>query len=97
MGPRPPAGGLTSAEARELVARHGPNVPARPARRTWWGVARRALREPFVLVLLAAAVLTSLTGDVPDTVVILVVVCVNTAVSVWQELRAERAVTVCRR
>lgn len=89
----PPVRGLSTPDAEALLARHGPNLPARVAHRSGWVVARRALREPLVLVLLAAAVLTSVSGDVPDTAVILVVVCVNTAVSVWQELLADRAVT----
>jgi Ca2+-transporting ATPase len=85
--------GLTGDEAAERLRRYGPNLVSRPPRRPLLGRVVRSLREPLVLVLLAAAVLTTLTGDLPDTVVILLVVAVNTTVAVWQEVRADRAVT----
>ncbi|XXJ61839.1 cation-translocating P-type ATPase [Embleya sp. MST-111070] len=77
----------------ERIARYGPNL-VRQARRTpLWARVATQLRDPLVLVLLAAAVLTTLTGDAADTAVILVVVTVNTLVGVVQEIRADRAVT----
>jgi Ca2+-transporting ATPase len=85
--------GLTASEARDRLARSGPNVVSRQPRPPVWRRTLRALRDPLVLVLLAAAVLTTATGDVPDTVVILLVVVVNTSVAVWQEFRADRAVS----
>lgn len=47
----------------------------------------------MIALLLAAAVVTALTGDLSDTVVIAIVVALNTCVGVVQEVRAERAVT----
>jgi magnesium-transporting ATPase (P-type) len=51
------------------------------------------VRDPLVLVLLAAAVLTTATGDWTNTCVIMLVVVVNTAVGVSQEVKADRAIT----
>ena len=51
------------------------------------------LRDPLILVLLAACVLTLVSGDLTDFAVIALVVVVNSAVGVAQELRADRAVT----
>ena len=50
------------------------------------------LRDPLILVLLAACVLTVVTGDWTDAAVIALVVVVNTAVGVRQEIKADRAV-----
>jgi Ca2+-transporting ATPase len=89
----PAAVGLTSAEAAHRLARYGPNaLPPEP--RT--PVLRRVLqqlRDPLIVVLLAAAALTIATGDLSDAAVILLVVTVNTVVGVVQEVRAEQAVT----
>jgi Ca2+-transporting ATPase len=86
-------GGLSSAAAAELLRRHGPNTaPTMPRRPVWRRIAS-ALREPLVLVLLVAATLTALTGDLSDTIVIALVVVANTTLAVWQEVRADRAVT----
>lgn len=46
----------------------------------------------MVSLLLAAGVVTALLGDWADTVIIAVVVCLNTAIGVAQQVRADRAV-----
>jgi len=63
-------GGLSSAEAEDRPARYGPNeLP--PARRTpLWQMILGQLRDPLVIVLLVAAVLTLATGDWTDAGVI---------------------------
>ncbi len=92
-GPEAVARGLTSAEAAARLARHGPNLlPVTPPVPVWWRVAGQ-LRDPLIIVLLVAAVLTAVTGDWADMTVILLVVVVNTSVGVAQEVRAERAIT----
>ncbi len=84
--------GLTQAEAEQRLLRYGPNEVAPPAPTPVWRRVARQVRDPLILVLLAAAALTLATGDIPDACVILLVVTVNTAVGVVQEIRAERAV-----
>jgi Ca2+-transporting ATPase len=88
-----PQRGLSSAEAAERLARDGRNVLPAPRRvRLWRRVAAQA-RDPLVLVLLAAAVLTTATGDWTDASVIVLVILVNTSVGVAQEVKADRAIT----
>jgi P-type Ca2+ transporter type 2C len=81
--------GLDETEAQNRLRVDGPNVlPPRPP----VPLTRRvltALREPLVLVLLAAMVLTVLSRDLGDTVIIALVVLVNTTLAVRQEVRAE--------
>jgi Ca2+-transporting ATPase len=86
-------GGLSSEEAAVRLERDGPNVlPGRPPTRLWRRVLTQ-LRDPLIVVLLAAAGLTIATGDSTDTAVILLVIVVNTSVGVAQEVRADRAIT----
>lgn len=54
------------------------------------------LRDPLILILLAAAVVTIPLGDIPDTIVILLVITLNTSVGVVQEAKADRAVSALR-
>jgi Ca2+-transporting ATPase len=90
------ASGLTSQQAQEAMTRHGPNaLPTRPPESLWRKVVR-AVRDPLVLVLLAAAALTILTADFTDAVVIGLVVIVNTTVAVRQEVGAEKALAALR-
>ncbi len=87
-----PGPGLDDDQARRLLAELGPNrIPrARPPR-----IVRRIarqLRDPMLLLLVAAGVFTTLTGDLPDTIIIGLVVVLNTVLGVAQEWRAERAI-----
>ncbi|NEW37667.1 cation-translocating P-type ATPase [Nocardia cyriacigeorgica] len=85
--------GLSSAEAAARLARDGPNmVPQPPPTRLWQRVTRQ-LRDPLIMVLLGATVLTAVTGDWTDMSVILLVIVANTVVGVGQEVRADRAIT----
>ncbi len=84
--------GLTDAEAARRLARDGPNeVSLHPSPPLWRSVLGQ-LTDVLVLVLLAAAVLTAVTGDLVDTAVIGLVVIVNTVLGVVQERRALREV-----
>ncbi|MFJ4670533.1 cation-translocating P-type ATPase [Kitasatospora purpeofusca] len=84
--------GLTEERAERLLAVYGPNeVRAAPSPPLWSRVAAQ-LRDPLILVLLVAVVLTVATGDHADAIVIGLVVVVNTTVGVTQEVRADNAV-----
>ncbi|MFB9547548.1 cation-translocating P-type ATPase [Micromonospora sagamiensis] len=91
---RPPSGpvGLGAAEAAERLRVEGPNSVAAPVRRHLVTRVARQLVDPLVALLLAAAVVTALLGDLPDTVVIVLVVLVNTVIGVVQEVRADKAI-----
>jgi magnesium-transporting ATPase (P-type) len=84
--------GLSSASAAERLARYGANELPRARRTPLWGLVAGQLRDPLSLVLLAAAVLTIATGDWTDASVILLVIVVNTAVGVAQEVKAGQAI-----
>ncbi|WP_275411789.1 cation-transporting P-type ATPase [Winogradskya humida] len=85
--------GLTSHEAARRLVRDGGNVlPTRRPPSLWRRVVSQ-LRDPLVLVLLAAAAFTLATADFTDASVILFVIVVNTTVGVIQEVKAERAIS----
>ncbi|MER6583083.1 cation-transporting P-type ATPase [Nonomuraea sp. NPDC001023] len=89
----PSSSGLSSAEAAVRLERDGPNLlPRKPPTPLWRRVVTQ-LRDPLIIVLLIAAALTVATGDWTDAAVIGLVIVVNTAVGVTQEVRADRAIT----
>ena len=91
--------GLSGAEAERRLARYGPNR-LEGAKRP--GLLRRFLsqmRDPMVLVLLAAAGLSLWASggeDWLDAVIILVIVVVNACISISQEDSAQRALDALR-
>ena len=85
--------------AHEVAARLQARRPERPAARLQRGWLSR-LTDPFrdfmIVVLLGAAVLSGLIGELVDTVTILVLVALNAVVSIIQEWRADRALEALR-
>ncbi|MGP4114318.1 cation-translocating P-type ATPase [Streptomyces sp. 4N509B] len=90
------ADGLSLAEARRRLAEHGPNAIPEWPRPPLWRRMLTQLRDPMILLLLAATVLTVVTGDLASAVVIMLVVTVNTLVGVVQEARADRELAALR-
>jgi len=91
-----PQVGLSADEVLRRRAAAGPNDLPAERTRSLAGSIGAQLRDTFVLVLLAAAVLTAATGDLSDCAVILLVVLVNTVVGVAQERRAIGAIAALR-
>ncbi|MCM2303969.1 MAG: cation-translocating P-type ATPase [Elusimicrobia bacterium] len=88
--------GLSSAEAAARLARDGPNVLASAPRRSPWAIFLSQFADVLVLILLAAAVVSGLIGDVEDTVVIAVILILNAAIGFVQEYRAENALAALK-
>jgi len=92
-----PARGLASDDVTRRRQRHGANrLPEPPPRRLWQRVADQ-FREFMIVVLLAAAVLSGLIGDLVDTLAIVVIVLLNAAIGLSQEWRADRAMQALQR
>jgi Ca2+-transporting ATPase len=88
--------GLGTGEARRRLAAHGPNALAAGPRRTPVRILARQLTDFMVLVLLGAAGVSALLGDVTDTIGIVAIVILNAVVGFVQEYRAERAMEALR-
>lgn len=86
-----PAHGLPVHEVEARRARHGANrLPEAPPR----SIAARVLdqfRDVMILVLIGAALLSGLIGELADTLAIVVIVLLNAGIGVLQEWRADRA------
>ncbi|NDC76679.1 MAG: HAD family hydrolase, partial [Chitinophagia bacterium] len=90
-------GGLSSDEARNRLEAQGPNELQDKPRLPAWRMLLRQFSDFMVLVLMAAAVVSFLTGEGADTVIILVIVVLNAILGFFQEYRAERAMEALRR
>ncbi|MBK5307145.1 MAG: cation-transporting P-type ATPase [Frankiaceae bacterium] len=88
-----PVHGLDASTAVARLRAAGRNVLPTSSPPSLTALIAGQLRETMIVVLLCAAVLTAVIGDLSDTAVIAVVVTVNTALGVSQQRRAERAIT----
>jgi Mg2+-importing ATPase len=85
-------GGLSSEEARQRVARYGPNR-LKPAKRTdALTLLLGQFKSPIVLILIFAAALSFHLGDRPDAVIIMMIVLASGLLGFWQERGATNTV-----
>jgi Ca2+-transporting ATPase len=86
------AEGLTEEEARQRLARHGPNVLQRIAGEGPLKLLWRQVNSPLIWVLLASSGLAIALGKVTDGLIVLAVVVLNTLIGFVQEFRAGKAI-----
>jgi Ca2+-transporting ATPase len=89
--------GLTEEEARQRLARHGPNVLQRIAGEGPLKLLWRQVNSPLIWVLLASSGLAIALGKVTDGLIVLAVVVLNTLIGFIQEFRAGKAIEALSR
>ena len=83
--------GLTSDEAARRLAQYGPNEPARVHRFSAVHQLLQLFANPLVLILLVAALLSSLLGQRADAGIIVTIVVLGVGLNFWQTFRSNRA------
>jgi Ca2+-transporting ATPase len=83
--------GLSTTEAERRLSEVGPNQLASPARASAWRILLDQVRSLVVLLLAAAAAVSTAMGDLVETGAIAVVLIVNTVLGFLTELEAHRA------
>jgi Ca2+-transporting ATPase len=91
-----PGQGLSAAEAARRQQQHGANrLAAQPPRAVWLKFLDQ-FRSLLILVLLGAAAVAGIVGDLKDTLVIVLVVLGNATLGFFQEHRAETALAALK-
>lgn len=85
------ATGLTEAAAKQRLAQYGPNQLAEARQRSIAAILLAQFKDIMTLILLVAAIISGLLGDLTDTIVILIIVILNAFIGFFQEYRAEKA------
>nr|MBP6829004.1 HAD-IC family P-type ATPase [Saprospiraceae bacterium] len=88
--------GISSARAEEHLARYGPNILEEKKKKPAWRLFLDQFADFMIVVLMAAAVISGLIGDLTDTIVILTIVFANAIIGFVQEYRAEKAIDALR-
>ena len=70
---------------------YGPNALKEPPPRSIFSMLIDQLKEPLVLVLIIASIVSGALGEWADPIVILIIVVLNAALGVFQENKAEQA------
>lgn len=88
--------GLSAAEAQERLARVGPNELLERGRKPAWWLFVEQFTNTMIVVLVIAAIVTAVIGDLKDTIVILAIVAINGVIGFVQEYRAEQAMAALK-
>ena len=86
------ANGLSNNEAGKRLLEYGPNEIKESARRTPLGMLLDQFKDFMIIVLILAAVISGLLGELADTIAIVVIVILNAIMGFIQEYRAEKAI-----
>ncbi|PIA14314.1 calcium ATPase [Coemansia reversa NRRL 1564] len=85
--------GLTSEQVVERREFYGLNELPRPVRRPWWMIVWAQLTDLMILMLCAAIIATAVDGEWKSSIVLAVVVVLNTIIGAWQEIKAGKALS----
>ena len=87
--------GLTSKEAEER-AKNGKNVLTQGKKKSLFSIILAQFASPLLLLLVVASVISILTGELVDGIIIIVVVLANVIIGTIQEITAEKSVDALR-
>ena len=87
--------GLTTAEALER-AKKGKNVLTQGKKKSLFSVIVEQFASPLLLLLVVASVISIMTGELVDGIIIIIVVLANVIIGTVQELSAEKSVEALR-
>jgi len=83
--------GLSSDDAAKRLDEYGPNVLQESRKKTPFMMFLDQFRDFMIMILMAAAVVSGMMGEVSDTIAIVVIVILNAIIGFVQEYRAEKA------
>lgn len=88
--------GLDDADAAARLDRHGPNRLPQARARSWYARLAGHIHNALIYVMIAASLITFFMDHVVDSIVIALVVVVNTVIGYIQEGKAEKAMEAIR-
>ncbi len=89
--------GLTREQHRSALEQHGPNRLSEGRRKSLMAMILAQFNNLLTLILMAAALVSGILGEIPDAIIILAVIAINTVVGVTQESKAEEALAALKR
>ncbi|HKZ65622.1 MAG TPA: cation-translocating P-type ATPase [Chitinophagaceae bacterium] len=89
--------GLDDATVQQKLAEHGKNELKAKKKKSPLVIFFRQFIDVMILVLIAAAIVSSFIGEFSDTIVIIVIILLNAVIGFIQEYRAEKAMDALKK
>ncbi len=91
------ADGLTSVEAKQRLEKYGINELVEKGAKSPWLILFDQFKEPMVVILFIAALVSLFLHELADVIIILAIVVLNAVIGFTQEYRAEQAVAALKK
>lgn len=83
--------GLSTADAASKLQEYGPNELQEGKKKSIAKMLLAQFKDVMILILLVAAIISGVIGELSDTIVIIIIVVLNAIIGFFQEFRAEKA------
>jgi magnesium-transporting ATPase (P-type) len=83
--------GLNSEEVSKRQAEYGRNILPEPKGKTLFSIFISQFLSPLIYVLIGAAILSIVIGDISDALFIFAIIIINAILGTWQEWKAENS------
>ncbi len=91
------ASGLDQNKAELLLSKAGKNVIQEGKKKTVWSIILHQISDFMIIILIIAAVISGIAGDLTDTIIILTIIVLNALAGFTQEYRAEKAMEALKK
>ena len=83
--------GISNVSAAQRLTEYGKNELEDKKKKTIFQMLLQQLADFMILILITAAIISGVFGDVTDTLIIFVIIILNATIGLIQEYRAEKA------
>jgi Ca2+-transporting ATPase len=91
------ADGLSTEEVAKRIQQYGANQLQEKKKKPVWLLFAMQFKDVMILILMVAAIISAVVGDVKDMIVILIIIVINAIVGFVQEYRAEKAIDALKK
>ncbi len=91
------ASGLDQSKAELLLSKAGKNVIQEGKKKTVWSIILHQISDFMIIILIIAAVISGIAGDLTDSIIILTIIILNALAGFIQEYRAEKAMEALKK
>lgn len=81
--------GLSTKEAKSRIKQYGLNEIKHEKKVSKIGIFLKQFKDPLILMLIIATVISLLVGDITNAIIILVIICISSILTAFQEFKSE--------
>ena len=89
--------GLSKEEAKSRLEKYGQNIVTEGKKKSIFSMIWDQLNDPLIFILAIAAIISGITSEISDSIIIAIVVIINAVIGVSQEIKAEKSMDALKK